>query len=413
MSKFSTRVVLFLLLSLGLYAGDGLLQKHLVSVSPKALTTVTSSNTTIEILFDLSIISKSVKKNTIQINKIKGITTLIGDNTLRFTPNKDLLRGEYHVKVKKIKLNKKDADATEHKPKTGFQKFIYWLCSLFYDNPANCPMCKFFCIDKGDKPRYIKTEMISYDFSVDNEPKIVSVNLNIKEIRLHEGNETIFTVSASLEDNSSNDISTEIEWLTSTNGIVSISNGTIKALREGSTTIQAKYKNKISDAITFVVYKEINGYELPPEPDKILNDSTLLGIDSNSNGVRDDIERYIINKYNDEKIAVEIGFQYARAYNAVIENSVNALETMKVLDAAIDCDGYFSVHAERFGDPLIMQERVDSKKFESLILNTKERIKGYLEHDRALSGGVYTSLPAKERKNQCTFDAEQMLKDRK
>ena len=48
-----------------------------------------------------------------------------------------------------------------------------------------------------------------------------------------------------------------------------------------------------SNTITLTVYKEINGYKLPPQPDETLNNSTLLGIDSNPNGVRDDVERWI------------------------------------------------------------------------------------------------------------------------
>lgn len=166
--------------------------------------------------------------------------------------------------------------------------------------------------------------------------------------------------------------------------------------------------------LTSNTYSEtINGYILPPEPDPKINNSTLLGVDSNNNGVRDDVERYIIKTYKDEKIAIEIGFQLARAYNTVIEDPSNAEETSKVLDAAIDCDGYFNVHAYRFGDPIIVKGRIGTKKFKSMILNTRERIKAYLIHDRALSGGVYTSLPASERKNQCDFNVEMMLKNKR
>ena len=48
----------------------------------------------------------------------------------------------------------------------------------------------------------------------------------------------------------------------------------------------------------FYVPEVINGYKLPPEPDETLNNSTLLGIDINEDGVRDDIERKIIQKYD-------------------------------------------------------------------------------------------------------------------
>jgi hypothetical protein len=37
-------------------------------------------------------------------------------------------------------------------------------------------------------------------------------------------------------------------------------------------------------------HEKINGIEVPPEPNKALNDSTLAGVDSNKNGVRDDAE---------------------------------------------------------------------------------------------------------------------------
>ena len=163
----------------------------------------------------------------------------------------------------------------------------------------------------------------------------------------------------------------------------------------------------------FIEAEVINGYTLPPKPDKTINDSTLLGIDVNNNGVRDDVERYIINTYNNEKIAIEIGFQVARAYNTVIEDPANAEETTKVMDAAMDCDGYFNVHADRFGDPIIVKGRIDSKKFESMNLNTKDRIRAYLQYNGALSGGVFTLTHTNKQKEKCTFDVEQMLKDRK
>jgi hypothetical protein len=37
----------------------------------------------------------------------------------------------------------------------------------------------------------------------------------------------------------------------------------------------------------------INGIAVPPEPDTTLNNATLAGVDSNNNGVRDDVERKI------------------------------------------------------------------------------------------------------------------------
>ena len=38
---------------------------------------------------------------------------------------------------------------------------------------------------------------------------------------------------------------------------------------------------------------KINGIVVPPAPDPVINNATLAGVDSNNNGVRDDVERKI------------------------------------------------------------------------------------------------------------------------
>ncbi len=162
----------------------------------------------------------------------------------------------------------------------------------------------------------------------------------------------------------------------------------------------------------FYVPEVINGFKLPFEPDPVVNKATLLGVDSNGNGVRDDVERYIIKTYQDEKIAIQIGFQLARAYNTVIDDPANAEETTKIMSAAIDCEGYFRVYAKLFKDEFYLENEIDSKKFKSMNLNTKERIQAFLTHNNLLSGGVFNSTKIKDMKSQCSFDVEQMLRDR-
>ena len=54
-------------------------------------------------------------------------------------------------------------------------------------------------------------------------------------------------------------------------------------------------------------------WELPPIPDKKLNDSTLLWIDSNNNWVRDDLEIWIVENFWRDKMVVESFFAYVRS----------------------------------------------------------------------------------------------------
>ena len=148
-------------------------------------------------------------------------------------------------------------------------------------------------------------------------------------------------------------------------------NGSLSALQEGITTIVATLQG-VETSIGLTVYKEMHGHRLPPEPDPAVNNATLLGVDSNSNGVRDDVERWIYMTYNtyipcakeivDEtlpdgtvlrgvvkrtcadkavkyhQIVREIAMQGARAAQIIIQEPEKARETRKYIRAAVLCN---------------------------------------------------------------------------
>jgi hypothetical protein len=157
--------------------------------------------------------------------------------------------------------------------------------------------------------------------------------------------------------------------------------------------------------------ESVNGFILPPYPDPELNDSTLLGIDTNNNGVRDDVERWIIVKYkNHHKIVTEIGFQTARASQIVIQDPSRAKETYPIEDAAQDCNSYFERWAKYDNEPILIDhDIISSTAFKTIQLNTEQRIRAYLAYDKALSGGVYRSTDIDQRKSQCSFDIDKLL----
>lgn len=241
-----------------------------------------------------------------------------------------------------------------------------------------------------------------------------SLKLTINKTTLKKDENTTLKVMATYSDGTNKEVTESVEWISSQNNAVKVTNHTLKALQDRQTTLQAKLNNVTSEAIILNIYWEVNGYRLPPEPEATVNNSTLLGMDVNDNGVRDDVERYIIKTYKDEKIAIEIGFQIARAYNTVIEDPNNAEETTKVMEYAQDCEIYFTTYAKLYGEDFILSNEIDSKKFKSMNLNTKERIRAYLQYNSALSGGVFTlEKGIKDMKRKCTFDVEQMLGNRK
>src|SRR3989344_8234182 len=70
--------------------------------------------------------------------------------------------------------------------------------------------------------------------------------------------------------------------------------------------------------------ENVNGEHLPPPPDPVQVDATVEGVDANQNGIRDDVELAIFEKYpNDAKIrAAEL--QYAMALQMYLTEVFNS-----------------------------------------------------------------------------------------
>ena len=161
--------------------------------------------------------------------------------------------------------------------------------------------------------------------------------------------------------------------------------------------------------IPFLLYATeiINGHDLPPEPDPKINNSTLLGIDTNNNDVRDDVERWIYKTYKDKHpIHIDIAMQAARAYKKVLKTPEKAKEIHPILDARAWCEGYYKIYAKYFNEPLLVSQDVATKYFRKKIyFNTKERMDAYIQYDTLLSGDTY-STPAvdKNMSSYCDFN---------
>lgn len=157
--------------------------------------------------------------------------------------------------------------------------------------------------------------------------------------------------------------------------------------------------------LTSNIYSEtINGHTLPPEPDPKINNSTLLGMDSNYNGVRDDVERWIYKTYKDKHpIYIDIAMQAGRAYKLVLETPEMAKEIRLKVNGALFCGWYYQNDAYRYNDPTLVHERIDVP-VKSKYFNTKKRSDVYRQYDRLLSGGVYGLPRAKQRKALCDFN---------
>jgi|SRR3989344_2359555 len=110
---------------------------------------------------------------------------------------------------------------------------------------------------------------------------------------------------------------------------------------------------------TRLVWSDINS-DLPPEPDPTKNNATLVGVDSNSNGIRDDVERAIYLKYKDTpRVAIPM-LQYAKELQMEFTEVHNSETLIAVIQE--EGRGYSCVNDDK-----------KTKEVEGLVLNNDER----------------------------------------
>jgi len=148
------------------------------------------------------------------------------------------------------------------------------------------------------------------------------------------------------------------------------------------------------------------GYTLPPEPDKKENKKTLLGIDSNNNGIRDDVEIYLVERFKDESIK-NIAFDIAKSLQNIllVTDKESALKAKKELDKAKGCRKHHAseaikrektdTNAARFR----MKYKIFDAGFRDKQFNTSRRMHTYFDYHRNLSGKAFEIIDI--RKEEC------------
>ena len=137
---------------------------------------------------------------------------------------------------------------------------------------------------------------------------------------------------------------------------------------------------------------------LPPDPGEA-GKATLLGIDVNNNGVRDDVERYIAFRFQGYPNAQKekaIAMQYARATQKILADPSKALETTKLIERVMSCHYYYIEQntdgkSRDFYYKFADKHRIINDTLEDIIYNTRDRVNTYLTYEAKLSGHSLSS----------------------
>lgn len=129
----------------------------------------------------------------------------------------------------------------------------------------------------------------------------------------------------------------------------------------------------------------INGITVPPEPPPTLNNATLAGVDSNKNGVRDDVERIVAGaskKVTFETVTLSIAVLYNRL---VVERLISPLEVR---------DMYNKIYCLDQRRTIVERETISTSDIAAATADTRSRKAVFdannilLASYHSLSGGV-------------------------
>jgi len=169
--------------------------------------------------------------------------------------------------------------------------------------------------------------------------------------------------------------------------------------------LRYNYKTKTEDALAKInsvvlTIDDVMGKNLPPKPIKDLNDMTIAGFDVNNNGIRDDVELAIFEKYPDSAKIRAGMLQYALALQLELTEVINS-ETLVVIlqkeSNARICIDNAGPEINLNTDPKIAKEAIvltDNRKKEvdNFMLNTDLRSKKQLDIYKKYMTTYLTSL---------------------
>ena len=139
---------------------------------------------------------------------------------------------------------------------------------------------------------------------------------------------------------------------------------------------------------------------LPPDPGEA-GQATVEGVDSDRDGLRDDIQRYVELTHSDSAKTRAALTQFARVGQQFLLDANN--EQASIGNAREEGRARACLYYVRPSDATTLESELLS-----LIVNTDARHRAYLEADAHLGGQVFTIYRPEEMKSQCAFDPDRL-----
>jgi hypothetical protein len=134
---------------------------------------------------------------------------------------------------------------------------------------------------------------------------------------------------------------------------------------------------------------QFHGINVPPEPDAILNSITLTGIDSDKNGVRDDVDRQIAAMYGNNAEHYDGALRVAKSDQGFLIADGDVAKSTQATIAAATAG--FCLYSKLRDDGILANKEIN--KISPLTFNSAERLASY-KKTVAASLEVNTPVPS-------------------
>lgn len=154
-------------------------------------------------------------------------------------------------------------------------------------------------------------------------------------------------------------------------------------------------------AVVIVACSGGGGSDPASQPANNTPSESLAGVDTNNDGVRDDVEQYINTTYANSAKTRNALRQSAKALQGAIldaNDKRKSLQHAEETDRASDCIAYV-----RPNDYVQV-----AREMEARIANTDERLRAYLAYNKQLEGQMFPQAPFDQRKAGCEFNADSL-----
>lgn len=141
--------------------------------------------------------------------------------------------------------------------------------------------------------------------------------------------------------------------------------------------------------VTQTPAEKIAALESSGEIPKLERGPDISGPDSNTSGVRDDIESLLAAEYTGARLAAAM--QTARAFQKALLVDIEDINAVKVVDREIS-RGINCIYSHFDGADGSKQPGQVTQELESMTANTKDRLLAYLKYNKALDG-TSSALP--------------------